>query len=250
MPLTFSHPAFVLPLTKYNRWISTSGLLIGSMSPDFEYFFRLKFYAGFGHTVPGIFYFCLPVSLILVYIFQKYIRQPLIKNSPYAFQRYFKTKKAFSGFTVKNLSRIGVSIVLGAASHISFDHLTHNYGYYVVRFPFLRASASFLGLEMPTYQFLHYLGSVIGIFIFIGFGIAIFLRYRNKTHLKENPLNGLNYTFWSKVLSFSFIYSVLIVLLPIGYGTEYLHWKYFFALVDGFCLGLLSMSVLKPSTNY
>ncbi|WP_262496247.1 DUF4184 family protein [Flavobacterium piscis] len=40
MPFTFSHPAIILPL-KYlpKNWISLTGLIIGSLTPDFEYFY-------------------------------------------------------------------------------------------------------------------------------------------------------------------------------------------------------------------
>ena len=41
MPFTFSHPAAVLPLRLLPRhWFSLTGLVIGSMVPDFEYFLR------------------------------------------------------------------------------------------------------------------------------------------------------------------------------------------------------------------
>jgi len=43
MPFTFSHPAIVLPLATLRRqWISATGLIIGSITPDFEYFIRMK----------------------------------------------------------------------------------------------------------------------------------------------------------------------------------------------------------------
>ncbi|SEF46838.1 protein of unknown function [Flavobacterium urumqiense] len=41
MPFTFSHPAIILPFLK-NKKLSATALIIGSMSPDFEYFFRMK----------------------------------------------------------------------------------------------------------------------------------------------------------------------------------------------------------------
>jgi hypothetical protein len=42
MPFTFAHPAIVLPLKHLpKRWYSLTGLIIGSMTPDFEYFIRM-----------------------------------------------------------------------------------------------------------------------------------------------------------------------------------------------------------------
>ena len=54
MPFTFSHPAIVLPL-KYlpKKWFSFTGLIIGSMTPDFEYFLRMKVKSDYSHTLNG-----------------------------------------------------------------------------------------------------------------------------------------------------------------------------------------------------
>lgn len=58
MPFTFSHPAIILPF-KYlpNRWISMTGLIIGSLTPDFEYFIRMKIESYYSHTNAGLFLF-------------------------------------------------------------------------------------------------------------------------------------------------------------------------------------------------
>ncbi|HMG06875.1 MAG TPA: DUF4184 family protein, partial [Mucilaginibacter sp.] len=46
---TFAHPAIVLSFKYFpKRWFSKTGLVIGSMAPDFEYFIRLRVKAGLG----------------------------------------------------------------------------------------------------------------------------------------------------------------------------------------------------------
>jgi hypothetical protein len=43
MPFTFLHPAIVLPLTYLPRqWFSLTGLVIGSLTSDFEYVLRVN----------------------------------------------------------------------------------------------------------------------------------------------------------------------------------------------------------------
>lgn len=43
MSFTFSHPAIVSPLNYFpNKWFSLTGLVIGSLTPDFEYFLRMR----------------------------------------------------------------------------------------------------------------------------------------------------------------------------------------------------------------
>lgn len=42
MPFTFAHPAAVLPFAKkHSKHISVTALILGSMAPDFEYFYTL-----------------------------------------------------------------------------------------------------------------------------------------------------------------------------------------------------------------
>jgi hypothetical protein len=60
LPLTLAHPAAVLP---FRRWFVFSGLVIGSLAPDFEYFLYVPDSLRIGHTLPGVFLFCLPVGL-------------------------------------------------------------------------------------------------------------------------------------------------------------------------------------------
>lgn len=52
MPFTFSHPSIVLPLTYLpKKWISLTGIVIGSLTPDFEYFLRMKIQSTYSHTI-------------------------------------------------------------------------------------------------------------------------------------------------------------------------------------------------------
>src|SRR5687768_12786443 len=83
MPFTFSHPALILPLANLpKRWASLTGLVIGSLAPDFEYFLRMKVYSVHSHTLPGVFYFNLPLAIILAFAFHLIVRTQLIENAP------------------------------------------------------------------------------------------------------------------------------------------------------------------------
>ena len=51
MPFTFAHPAIVLPFYKKPKFFSMTTLIIGSMSPDFEYFLRMKIKSDMSQTL-------------------------------------------------------------------------------------------------------------------------------------------------------------------------------------------------------
>src|SRR5688572_23357716 len=83
MPFTLAHPAIVLPLSSLpKRWVSMTGLIIGSMSPDFEYFLRMKIKSNYSHTLAGMFWFDIPITILLAFIFHLIIRDQFIENSP------------------------------------------------------------------------------------------------------------------------------------------------------------------------
>lgn len=85
MPFTFSHPALVIPLLHYRQrwpWLSATGLVVGSIAPDFEKLFRLKLASGYSHTVVSLFYFSWPVGLALAFAYHGLVRQPLLGHLP------------------------------------------------------------------------------------------------------------------------------------------------------------------------
>jgi hypothetical protein len=84
MPFTFSHPAIILPFLKSRKknLFSATGLIVGSIIPDFEYFLTLSVERRFGHTINGIFYFDLPCALFICFIFHGLIKKPLLNNLP------------------------------------------------------------------------------------------------------------------------------------------------------------------------
>ncbi len=82
MPLTFAHPAAVLPFSRKSKYIHFSALVLGSMAPDFEYFLRGRPIGEIGHTFVGFFLFNLPLVLFIYLIYQRFIQQPIMSHLP------------------------------------------------------------------------------------------------------------------------------------------------------------------------
>jgi hypothetical protein len=165
MPFTFSHPALILP-ARYmpNRFYSFTGLIIGSMSPDFEYFLRMTVGSLYSHTFWGIFYFDLPVGIALCFIFHDIVRDPLIDHLPEGLRERFWDLKAFNWN--KNFKAswkiILISLIIGTASHIFWDDFTHPLGYFVKRSTFLRHKFPIRGFQLPVYNIFQALSSLLG----------------------------------------------------------------------------------------
>lgn len=130
MPFTFSHPALIIPLLRTRRrwsWVSATGLIMGSIAPDFEKFLRLELASSHSHTVASIFYFSCPMALVLAFVFHGLVRRPLLTHLPAALHRRLGQYAVFNwpGYFRRHYGGVGLSCVLGAALHLSWDFLTH-----------------------------------------------------------------------------------------------------------------------------
>src|SRR3954451_141750 len=85
MPFTPAHPAIVVPLAR--RWpgcFILPALVVGSMSPDFEYFVYLRPIRTIGHDLVGIPLLCVPSGLALLWLFQRVMKRPMVLLLPRA----------------------------------------------------------------------------------------------------------------------------------------------------------------------
>ena len=160
MPFTFSHPAIVLPLIQSRRF-SATGLIVGSMCPDFEYFIRMKIQSDSSHTLLGLFIFNIPISLVAALLFHQIMKKGLIENLPYFFRSRLDDLKNLDwiNYLRNNFVIVVVSIVIGATSHILWDGFTHETGYFVSEFPFLLRKIN----GIPCYKILQHVSSFVGI---------------------------------------------------------------------------------------
>jgi hypothetical protein len=161
MPFTFSHPAIVLPLNYLPaRYISLTGLVVGSMVPDFEYFIRFKAGSEISHTLLGVFIFNLPLGILLTFLFHNVVRDSLIENLPSFFRNRFSSYKDFNWnhHFKKKYVIISLSLIIGAFSHIAWDSFTHESGIFVQMFPFLLNNYS----GMALYRYFQHGSTLIG----------------------------------------------------------------------------------------
>lgn len=83
MPFTLCHPAIVIPLHRYaSNVTSLPALVIGSMMPDFAYFFAFGVSGSVSHSVPGIFLYCVPVGALVYLLYYALLRQAFLAWLP------------------------------------------------------------------------------------------------------------------------------------------------------------------------
>jgi hypothetical protein len=123
MPYPFAHVAAAVPLCALlgNRGVP-SALVIGSIVPDLWYFvpFVEREQA---HSLPGLLWFCLPVSLCLYFAFHLLFKQPLLQIMPGVACR-------LGTWTCPALPpapwhAVLISLIAGVLVHLAWDALTH-----------------------------------------------------------------------------------------------------------------------------
>ena len=82
MPLTLAHAAAAYPLRRTR--LVLSALIIGTFTPDLEFFLRFAPKGPFGHSPRGLFLFCLPVGFVVFWLFHAVVKEPLAALMPRA----------------------------------------------------------------------------------------------------------------------------------------------------------------------
>ena len=166
MPFTFSHPAIILPLLEHRK-ISATALVVGSMSPDFEYFFRMKMQSEISHSFLGILLIDFPLGFLVMCVFHGIIKNSLIDHLPSFFKARLQLLKNNNWFIYlkNNVLVVCMSFIIGAISHLFWDSMTHWDGYIVQRVAFLNAPI----LNIPIYKLMQHLSSIVGLAILLHF---------------------------------------------------------------------------------
>jgi len=232
MPFTFSHPAIILPLTYLpKRWISLTGLVIGSLTPDFEYFIRFKIQSNYSHTVSGLLWFDLPLGILLAFLFHNLIRDQLYINLPPFLKSRLMSATSFNWnlYFRKNWIVVIFSTLMGAFSHVLWDSFTHNHGYFVESISLLKSSVELFGIQVPILKILQHTSTILG-----GIAIAYVLW---KLPVENIAPNGKGFKFWT-IASFIVIAIIMIRLLT---GLSFL--QYGNVITSGISAGIISLII-------
>lgn len=232
MPFTFSHPAIVLPLTFLPRqWFSLTGLVVGSLTPDFEYFLRMRIQSNYSHTISGLFWFDLPLGILLAFVFHSFVRDSLFDNLPTILNsRLYKFKQFdWSNYFKKHWLVATISVLIGAASHLFWDSFTHDHGYFVQTIPALTNTVDFLGRQIPVLKILQHSSTLLG-------GLAIVFALL-KLPQDKNVTGQFNIKYWGILTTLTL--TIIAVRLLSGLDFK----LYGHVIVTAISAGLISLTL-------
>jgi hypothetical protein len=164
MPFTISHAAAAILLNR--RGLVTSALVIGSMVPDLAYFVHFKgFNRDLGHSIQGLFIFCLPVGLVILLVFHKFVKRPLFALLPPFHQR--RLLPYLEGLPLKSwrfIIRSLLSLAIGTLSHLAWDSFTHDDGFIVENVTALRQTIlEIAGTRIYAFSILQHGSTILGL---------------------------------------------------------------------------------------
>ena len=233
MPFTFAHPAAVMPFLRHQTRFRMDAMILGSMAPDFEYFLRGRPYGIYGHTLPGIVLFDLPL-VAAVYFVGRYLVLPAIgAYLPHAFQpKQQQSRRGISAALV-----FAYSALIGVLSHIVWDSFTHVDGVMVKHVAVLDKTIRVYGLGIPVYKLLQHGSTLVGLI-----AIAWFLFGLCKRHIKAKNPTPLRSTavFWSAIVALAF--SILMIWNAIRTTSASQYGIFVVRFIDSAIISLLTLS--------
>lgn len=169
MPFTFSHPAAVLPFSYLpKKYVSFTGLVVGSLIPDFEYFIHFSGESYYSHTWTGIFWYDLPFAIIICFLFHNYVRDELLLHlpKPVMLRCMHSFHFNWNGWFKKKWLVVILCILIGSATHLIWDALTHETSIHLEQTRYLK-NKMIAGKDVVVYYSYWGINSAVGILLLL-----------------------------------------------------------------------------------
>jgi hypothetical protein len=213
MPFTLSHSIAVFPFRRISdKYLSMTGLIAGSMAPDFEFFLRVTLYGDISHTWLGFFIFDFPVAILIAVLFHWIIKEPLINNMPlFLHKRLIKYRDTqWLAYFKEHFIVVLISALIGIFTHFVWDNLTHEPGYISsIYFDFLLTPIPLFKNIVPLYHVLQIFSS------FIGIVVILFTLWRLPIHRGTATIHINKSKYWISVFIFALLLTVLRYLIGV-----------------------------------
>lgn len=141
------------------------------MAPDLEYLVFLQTRRTVGHSPIGLLVFCLPVSLLVLFVWHRVVKRPIGALLPTRWAHLGAAlDRPFPFGSWAERAQVAAAVLLGAASHIAWDAFTHAGGMGVALVPQLRTVLPPVGL--PAYAALQHASGLLGTLLLVLFVVG------------------------------------------------------------------------------
>lgn len=248
MPFTFSHPIFAAPLKLVKpRYLSITGLILGSLSPDFEYFIMLEPFQSIGHTWQGLLLQAFPLCLLFALLFHKIVKGTAALHLPDwgGINSKLYSMALNNNWNLRSLAKLFIffaSVSIGFLTHILVDAFTHKYGFFVIQIPFLEQIYG----GVPVYKWLQRGLSLLGLAAEAVILLALFTKQPDKLNGQERQAvqavtTKEKWVYWLLVITAMLIVTGMKLLLT---SSANIIGILVVAPISGFMLGVLAASIV------
>lgn len=161
MPISFVHPAAILPLVNKRRGGWPEALVIGSLMPDALRVLPFPEARELTHSAPGLVLLVVPSTILATYVFRR-LASPRLARLPALSDRLAATPFQWLW--------VAAAALIAGSSHLAWDAFTHEES------PFLQGSLAMKILFMTPVgpfrvrQLLWYVNSFAGSLVLLGWG--------------------------------------------------------------------------------
>ena len=195
MPLTFAHPAAVFPFSRNSKYVNFLAMVLGSMSPDFEYFLRGMPSGAAGHTFSGFLTFNLPIVVMVYFIYHTCIHKTLWSHLPSILQESYSQKASSS--RLLNVVVFLYSALFGMLTHVVWDSFTHLNGFMVRKLSILTNTVRVFEFNIPIFKLLQHGSTIVGILIIISY---MYIRARKNRYNDKGLIKPKQkWMYWSLI---------------------------------------------------
>ena len=183
MPFTPAHVAAALPFRGLApRYLHMPALIIGTLSPDLPYYWSLKPTMPMSHTPAGSFLICLPAGLLVTALYHLVLGRAAVVLFPGPLRRsWWPVARVYPRWDRRFFLRVGVSVLLGAWTHILWDGMTHKGRWGTDLFPVLVTGIRLAGFHFTGVAFLQHGSTLVG-------GLLVIVCFIRKSQsLPESP---------------------------------------------------------------
>ena len=170
-------------------------MVLGSMSPDSEYFLRGKPYGEIGHTFIGFVVFNLPIVVIVYLLSKTCIHRTLFSHLPSILQDTYSQKTSSA-----RLLKVFVflySALFGMITHVVWDSFTHLKGFMVRNLSILTYTVHTFDFNIPIFKFLQHGGTIVGIIAIIGY--MYFRTAKNRCNGGKSTRPKQKWMYWGQI---------------------------------------------------
>ncbi len=165
MPLTPAHPAVVLPLQRLG--MPLSALVVGAVAPDAPVYLPVGVsyqttHSGWGIAVDVV------IGLVVLWLWFALLRDAVVDLTPPLRRRL--PARARLDRRAWLLAPLGLAI--GAATHVLWDSITHDWGFVVHEFPVLRDEYG----PFPLYSWLQIVSTIVGSVVVAAYSVIVLRR--------------------------------------------------------------------------